>query len=382
MFGRTPRRLLAALIGAATLVLGLVACGSSASSSSVATASNASATSSPGASVSAASAGIAPYIDKPGAFPVTQKLAKVPKGVTIDYMDCGTPVCALFYQLLQPAAKAMGVNLQRIDAGQAANTVSAAFDTAVTEKPAAVITTAINVQLWADQLKELQKEKVAVVTTGITGLQQYGVLAPQAAEPMSELEGKLMADYVAANFGQKSNVVFYVVPELGFTGVAAVAFKAELAKVCPGCSMRTSSISAATIGNSAPNTVVSDLQAHPNTTVAVFGSDEAETGVPAALKGAGITVKTMGFAPTPANLEYVKEGEETVTLGYDLPVASWALLDQAAREITGQKLSGPEAAGITDVQFLTQKDITFNPAMGWTGYPDFGARFSKLWGVG
>jgi ribose transport system substrate-binding protein len=329
-----------------------------------------------------ASAAIAPYVGKPSAFPVTQALKRRPVGARIDYMDCGTPVCALFYQLLQPAAKTMGVKLIRIDAGQAASTVSNAFDTAITQKPAALIVTAINVQLWGRQLKTLEKDKIPVVTTGITGLAPYHVEAPQAAEGMAHVWGKLSADYIAAKFGQKSHVVYYPVPELPFTLLGERTFKAELANVCPHCTVRSVNIAAATMANTAPQTIVSDLEAHSGTTVAVFSSDEEAIGLPAALKSAGITkVKTLGIVPTPANLQYVKQGQETVSLGYDLPVASWELVDQAAREIEHQALTGPEAKGVMDVEFLTAKDITFNPANGWTGYPTFAKRFAKLWGV-
>ena len=59
----------------------------------------------------------------------------------------------------------------------------------------------------------------------------------------------------------------------------------------------------------------------------------------------------------------------------------WTIVDQTAREMTGQPLAGNEAKGLGVVQFLTQKDITFNPTKGWTGYPDFPQRFAKLWGV-
>ena len=106
------------------------------------------------------------------------------------------------------------------------------------------------------------------------------------------------------------------------------------------------------------------------------------TGLPAALQAAGIKVETIGNSPGPTNLQYIKEGKETAGLGFDLPVLTWTLLDQAAREIAGQKLSGPEAEGLPVSEFLTQKDITFDPSKGWTGYPDFAERFAKLWGIG
>lgn len=375
MVRRTRRTHALALVGVLGLALALVACGKSSSSSSSRT------STSTAANVAAAQAAIAPYIGKPGPFPVTAPLSKRPVGKTFFYMDCGTPVCALFYQLMTPAAHTMGVVLKRVKAGQTANTVTAAFDSAVTEKPAAVISPAINVQLWANQLKQLQAAHIPIVTTGITGLGAYGVPAPQAAENMSTLFGKLLADYVTAKISQNANTAFYQTPELPFTLVGTQAYKAELAKVCPGCSARVANVSAASFGNTAPQTVVSDLQSHPSTTVAVFASDEAELGLPAALKSAGLKVTTMGSAPTPANLAYVKAGQETVTLAYDLPVASWELIDQAAREVEGVPLSGTAAQGIEPIQFLTQKDIVFNPAMGWTGYPNFAKMFARLWGV-
>ncbi len=149
----------------------------------------------------------------------------------------------------------------------------------------------------------------------------------------------------------------------------------------PRCSVRVVHVPIATIGNTAPSRVVSDLQANPGTTVAVFASDETQTGLPAALSAAGLSVKTMGASPGPTNLQYVKEGKETAALAVDLPVLAWTVVDAAAREMAGQPVTGLEARGICDYQFVTQSDITFDPSKGWTGYPDFATRFSKLWGA-
>jgi ribose transport system substrate-binding protein len=313
---------------------------------------------------------------------VTEKLKEIPKGASISYMDCGTPVCGLFWQALAPAAKTMGVNVERVKAGSAANTVSAAFDSVIAKKPDAVIVTAINVELWKNQLEQLQEAEIPVVTTGITGTEPYGIESPQAAEALSVLTGKQLANYVVAEMNPQANAVIYEVPELPFAKIVAEKFSEELESICAECSARTVPIPVAEIGTTAPSTVVSDLQANPETNVAVFTADELELGLPAALQAAGIEVETLGYSPGPQNLEYIKEGKETAGFAVDLPVLSWTLLDQAAREIVGQKLTGPEGEGITDMQFLTQKDIAFDPAKGWTGYPEFAERFAKLWGVG
>jgi ribose transport system substrate-binding protein len=386
----TSKRVVLAAIAALALALAFAACGGGSDSSSSTAASTeesgggeaSGGEEGGGADVAAAKSVIAPYIGKPSPFPVTEKLKEIPKGANIAYMDCGTPICALFWQIIGPAAQTMGVNVERVKAGSAANTVSSAFDSVVAKKPDAVIVTAINVELWKNQLKQLQEAEIPVVTTGITGTEPYEIIAPQAAEASSALEGELMANYVVAEMSPEANVVMYDVPELPFTGVVAEKFSEELEAVCPECSVRTTHIPVATIGNTAPNTIVSDLQANPETTVAVFATDETETGLPAALQAAGIEVETLGNSPGPTNLQYLKEGKETAGLGFDLPVLTWTLVDQAAREIVGQELGGPEAEGIPVIQFLTKEDIVFDPSKGWTGYPDFAEKFAKLWGVG
>ena len=111
----------------------------------------------------------------------------------------------------------------------------------------------------------------------------------------------------------------------------------------------------------------------------MFAIDEAQTGLPAALKTAGIDVETIGNSPGPTNLQYIKDGQETAALGVDLPVLIWTTLDIAARKINGQELTGDAAKGISPVQFLRKEDIVFDPSKGWTGYPDFAERFGKLW---
>lgn len=325
---------------------------------------------------------VAPYIGQPSPFPVTEDLKEVPKGANVAYMDCGTPICALFWQVMGPAAQTMGINVERVKAGSAANTVSSAFDTVVAKKPDAVIVTAIPIELWKNQLGELQKAEIPVITTGVTGTEPYEIIAPQAAEASSELEGELMANYVVGEMNPEANAVIYEIPELPFTTIIAEEFSEELEAICSACSVRTGKISVTEIGNTAANTVVSDLQANPDTSVAVFASGEASAGVPAALKSAGIEVETLNNSPGPTQLQYVKEGKETAALGFDLPVLTWTLVDQAAREIVGQELSGPESEGIPVLQFLTKEDLQYDVSKGWTGYPDFAERFAKLWGVG
>ena len=369
------------LVACLALALGVAACGDD-DESNGGGAENTASESAPKVDKAAAEAAIEPYIGKPSPFPVTEPLKEVKKGATIAFMDCGTPICGLFWNLLQPASQTMGVKLTRLKAGQAANTVTEAFDSAIAAKPDAVIVAGIAIELWANPLKELQDADIPVVTTGVLGTQKYGIKAAQAAETASLLEGKLMAAYTVAKLGDAKKIAIYDVPELTFTRLVVEGYQKELEKLCSDCSARVTHIPVATMGTTAPQRVVSDLQKNADTDLAVFAIDEIEAGLPAALQAAGIKIDTLGNSPSPTQLQYLKEGKETAALAVDLPVLSWTLLDQAARQMVGQELTGDEAKGLTPFQFLTQEDIKFDPSKGWTGYPDFAERFAKLWGVG
>lgn len=378
-------RLAVVLIAAFTLAAGLAACGGSGGGSS---SSDASSTTSAEASsgsgnnqVTAAKNVIEPYVGHPSPFPVTEKLKEIPKGAKIAYVECGTTVCGLIRSLVEPAAAMLGVEFVPVKAGSAANSVANAFDSVLAGNFDAVIVPAIPIELWSAQLKELQAQNIPVVTAGVSGAEEFGIVAPQTAENMDQLFGKLMANYIVAKLGSDKNAVFYTVPELPFTGLTESAFNEEIAKVCPECNVRTSDLSVSTLGSTAPNAIVSDLQSNPETEVAVLGTDEIWNGVPQAVESAGIEVDTVGEAPSPVNLQYLKEGKETAAIGVDVAVLSWTLMDLAAREIVGQEPTGLEAEGIAVTQILEQKDITFDPSKGWSGYPEFPERFAKLWGV-
>jgi ribose transport system substrate-binding protein len=370
----------AALVSLAILLL--AGCGS-ASNSTSSTPAKSNATSNP--NVAQAQALLGPYTGRPSAFPVTEPLAKkLPAGSTIVFMDCGTPVCALFRELVTPAAQAMGVKLAVIKAGATAARVNAAFQTVVQMHPAAVINTALDPVLWSQALKTLEADKIPIISTGVVDGARYGLTTyPNmaiAGAPWATLSGRLQAAWVYAQVGSKANVQYNWVPELSFSPLVRDAFISELKALCPSCQVHTLSIPVSDLGSTAPNLIVSDLQSHPGTNVVVGSNSEQLLGLPAALKAAGLAhITTLGAVPTPINLEYIKAGQQTADLGADLPVASWMLVDAAVRAATHEPFPAAEAAGVPPMQFLGQKDIMFDPSKGWTGYPDFAKRFISLW---
>jgi ribose transport system substrate-binding protein len=389
-----PYRLLAVAGAIVLCAVAIGACGGGGSSSSSSTTETTSegggsteggsGTEGGSADVAAAEKAVAEYTGKPSPFPVDEPLKeKMPSDTKILYMQCGSPICQLQWAMVEAAGKAMGVETKQIKAGSQASEIANAFDTAVAEEPDAVLVPAIEPSLFRTQLEELQENGVTVVTSGVVDPQEYGIEYADFSRPSVENTGKLLAAKAVAQKGDEADIAYYAVPELAFIGVQQEAFEAEMENLCPECSVRVIDIPLSTVGNTAPNRIVSDLQQNPDTNMAIFSTNEMAEGLPAAMKTAGIEdVETWGFGSTPANLQDIKEGNLTGALENDLPVDVWTYVDEAARGILGQELSPAEKTEeppVPDVQFLEQKDITFNPEHGWTGYPEYEEKFTELW---
>lgn len=335
------------------------------------------------ADVAAARKFVAPLVGQPSPFPVTEKLAELPKpGTSVAFLDLGTPVTTLMWNLLQPAAKAMGLDLFRVQA-TGAGAISQAMDTIVERHPDGLIFFAADPTAFSHQLEELRDEGTTVVAGSIENGEEFGFKTVQFGRPQAVGVGELMAAWtVAQTMGKAHHVVYYNVSELPFSNVVLEGVESKMGELCGECEVRVVDIPLAEVGKNASSRIVSDLQANPDTEFALFPNDEMQLGLPAALETAGIEIQTFGSGPTPGNLEAVQKGEEESVLGIDVGTLVWTMVDQLARELAGQKLTGPEAEGNIVMQFLNAEDLKgANPALGWTGYPDFPERFMKLWGV-
>lgn len=369
--------LIRTLIGVVAVALTVTACGSSGSGSSGPSSSPAG---NP-AALAAAQAAIAPYVGHPSAFPATEKLSKLPTpGSTFAFLQCSAPVCAIFAQLMAAPAKALGVNLLTINSGSSATTSQSAAASALAAKPAAVLVGASNPQLYGDYLKQLIAAGSVVAGGGTVGGQPYGVQEAVGGEHSVGLAGSLLADWVTVHKGPNANVVFFGTPELTFSQGMQDAFAKELSQNCPGCKASYEQLSVTTFGTKAPSQVVSYLQSHPSTDTVVFASMEGSTGLAAALRNAHISPTTIGFAPTPSNLQDIAQGGLTAGLALDFNVQVWMQLNLAARLIAKQ--TTPVSNLEVDLQFLTKDDLAGKDvSKGWTGYPDAAQRFAALWGL-
>lgn len=326
---------------------------------------------------------VAEYSGQPSAFPVDQPLAQRPTGSSIGYLQCSTPICGLVGETLQQAADAMGTKLEVVKAGTSVVDLQNAMSTLISLNPAAVVIAGVEPAQISNQLQTLQDANIPVIGQGIMYAEKYGIDANMSNEQTMQLAGQLLAAYAVKTKGADSNVAFYTTPELSFSPIIADAFAEEYKKLCPSCEMRTESIPLATVGNTAPQKVVADLEAHPDTNQAVFAVLDATNGLPAALSTAGMSdrVDVFGYGASPVNLQDIQSGGLKMGIALDSNVNSWTLIDAAARLIGGQALTSGEESGLPPMQIIEQTDIAnADLQTGFVAYPDYVERFTNLWG--
>ena len=381
MQNRTPWRLAIAASAAASVLLA-AGCGSDSSDDG----SSGGGGDGAGVDVAAAKATIEPLTSSPEEFPLTEPLEKLPEpGTVVAYMDGGTPTAAVIYNYLSEAAEVLGVELQRVQVGQTPQAINSAMNSVVESEPDAVIDVGIDPALFTPQLEALQEAGTVFVPLGIVNGEEFGFEDDQiqSGAKAAEENGKMLASaLLATTEGEATNIVFYRVPELAFTDIEREGVAARLAEQCPDCELRVEDISITEIGSTAARTIVSDLQANPDTDAFVAAVDDLQMGVPAAMKVAGLDVPGLGIASNPINLQQIAEGGQLAGMATDLQMVSWLLMDQVSRELAGQESDysmftgtpGPEAT-----QIITKDNVPSDFGAGYVAYPDYKEQFTKLW---
>jgi ABC-type sugar transport system substrate-binding protein len=331
---------------------------------------------------------VAQYSAAPTSIGIHVPLTKrPPTGLTIVNAIPGAPVGQIMAQGIASAASALGWHVVDVNMGATAQTTTAAWTQIANMNPlpTAVIEEGVDTTGFSSQLAFLKSHNVPVVAVSIptypliTGASS-GVVANIQDPSFQVLNGKVTADYVIDKFGTSVHNLFAWIPDYNFY-VPFVAEYQKQFKVCePKCSVNTLTLSGTSIGTTAASTIVNYLRAHPsiNTVTGAFG--DILIGLPAALQQAGLHVKLVSTGGEAATLQYIKSGEQQMTLGIPLLELGWNAMDVIARHVVGDSLQAD--AYPLPIQFLTAKQLTFNiQTQQWPGVANYESTFKKLWRI-
>ncbi len=377
------------MIAAVALALTAAACGSSSKSSSssntTAPSSGSATTASPaGGGTGSVQAQVQRWLQRPTSINISQKVqGAIPTGKTIDWLQCSVPACVALTAPLQEAVSTVGWTLRVVDAGVTPESVKAAWDKAVQDKPDAVIASGFSRSIFEPELAQLKSMNIPVIdmTTadppgnGLTAVFDYG--------PDYLASGQRLADYAVSHAGANINAVMVTSSAFANLSFVGQGFQQELQSKCPSCKVSSFQVPATSIGADLPTRIASYLTAHPDVNWAYIGYDDMVLGVPSALSGAGIggKVKLVTIDNEPATQAYMKNGQDLVASdGFPGPEIMWREVDYLIRYFNHES-TDPDTAHNLPVWLLTGANVP-STTSSFPLVADYQAQYKALWGKG
>lgn len=370
------------LVGCICLLLATAGCGSSTSQSP---------TSQTGGTSSASSSSVSPAIahalmtdeSRPTSIGITVPLgAKIPPSKTIAYMECGVPSCAALAIPLRRALTDVGWRLRVVNTGVTPESIKAAWDSLLQNKPDGVITIANPSIIFKSEMAQLGQEHVPVIqitTTDKVGT--GGTAAAFADAAWYQSQGPPLARYVLVNGGKAAHVLLAEVPALPTVSIMQNSFKRYLTAHCSGCTVDSLELPLTSVGKDSSSRIVEYLSSHPDVKWVYTAFVDVNAGLPAALQQAGKSdVKVVTFNTDATTDQYIRNGQSVVaTITYPGAEIKYRCVDWFLRYFAG-KPTAPSQDSPTPTWLVTKSNI---PATtNFTDVVTLDAQYKKLWGLG
>ena len=371
------------LVVAALLVS---ACGSSSSGGSTSSGAKASAdasagggsSSNSGINVAQAKSDLNAVVGTPDAIVLPKVGKPIPKGKTLDFMTCPLAICTEVGTGVQQSATALGWQVHTI----AMNGTPAGYKNAwdqIAQSPGDGVVVTDPVLPYSDVKAAMDKANVPVVSSTSPDPVGGHLIAVIASTGDVKRQGETEANWVIQDAGKPVKSVFVYDPSIISLSSALPGYESVTKKNCPACSVSVLKVSAAQIGPALAQQVVSYLQSNSDVKYVAFGLGDLATGVPAALRAAGLSdVKVTTRAATPPNLEDVKGGGMTAAFTAEIYEAGWRSVDKLVRSLAGAPIGDPYP--FSTVRQITPSNLPSNLKVPYS-VPNFEQGFKQAWGL-
>lgn len=370
----------AAVVAAVLAALAVAACGSSSNSSGSASGATSAQSSSSDATKAKATERITPLLEPAEKIPDSTPLPKVPPtGKTVDVMDCGVPACTAWAEAAVKAASRLHWHAQRILEGVTPQKITEAWNIVASQLPDAVLNNGLPSALFSHQLAVLKEHNIPVINSSVTenkGNGQDFVLENGVKD--GKKIGKVMTDWALSEVGSKANILYVNSPEFPILAAYHEGIVEELKELCSSCQLTEVEVSTAAIG-SGQNTqqIVAALRSHPEVNY-IIGLDDLTTGLPTALRAAGLNVPIVGHAPGPPQFGYLREGGDYKASSVSpLFEDAWQEMDWLARFF--EKVSTAPAEKEFPQFVLTKKTLPADSTKYFGFVPNFEKQYEELW---
>lgn len=373
---RAVRRALTAIVPV-TALLTLSACGGGATPA--AESKPEAASDSPG--LIAASKAMEQYTQRPAKIPVTEPVGKkIPKGKKIDFILCGVQSCKDLADYFTAGAKELGWEVKQIPTQGTPESVQAAYEQALRDKPDAVVASGFPRAVYAKQLARLKKAGIPVIQSNADDVVGDGISLLKNGPADVDVQGTMIASWVVSNSGAKADTVYFDLPAYTILKPVRDGFETKYREWCEGCGLDTVDVPITAIGKDMPDRVVSYLRSHPKVTHVVFSLGLLNVGVPAALKTAGISGKRIIVNVGDAqSYQYIEGGLTDAAMALNTYETAWIQVDALARHFTGQPMDADQKADLPNM--LITKENLPSADGDFPLVEDYKQQFKALWGL-
>lgn len=380
--GKTPRKAILAATAAALLTIS--ACGSTGSSDQAAgEPDNSKDGPSSGGHTSVVQADIAKlkqYENATPAISIAPLSSKPPTGKTVDIINCSVPVCALYTDAAKKAIAALGWKAKVVTTQFTPESYTSAWNSVVQDRPDVVFAAAI-------LPSSIVKSQVAALHAAGSIILTYAGDAPagpgtpylfsKANKAEQTQQGVVQGLIAVADAGGPPKVLYLAVPDTPSAAPTGAALKSTVEAA--GGTYDSIDLNSADIGTKAPSEVVSYLQAHPDVQYVCLPWDDWISGLPQALKSAGLgSVKVIGTAANATSEKDVSQGLMFRSVVHPTAQNAWWMLDAAVRQMVGDPVGDANPAG--PVAVVKPDNVSaLGDASSW---PHLDSQFLTAWKVG
>jgi ribose transport system substrate-binding protein len=371
------RRLVVGALAAAALIAVAGCGGSDSGSSSGGGTSATSSAANSGINAAQAKKDLDAIIGEPAAYNFPPIPDAVPKGKVITFQTCPVAICTEVGDGVKQAASALGWRVRIVPMDFTPAGYKSAWQSMAQNPGDAVMTTAPVLPDSAVQ-SSIDKAGVPYVAStspsGPHGLKIAVMASPRAVQR----EGTVEANWIIQDAGKPVKTLFVMDPSIASLTSVPTGYQSAMAKNCPKCSTQTLKVSVAKVGPALAQQVVSQLQSNPDVKYVAFGLGDLATGVPAAIKAAGLNVKVVVRAATPPNMQDLKNGALAAAFTSEIYEVGWAAVDKVVRSLTKQPIGDTQPLG--KIRQLTAETLPADLTKPYQ-IPNFEDGFKQAWGL-
>jgi ribose transport system substrate-binding protein len=249
-------------------------------------------------------------------------------------------------------------------------------------KPFAVIVQGLPYQYWSSVVPAYEAAHVQLIPVDLPSYVPSSVIQTSISGAQdTKATALIIANWFIAASDGRGKALATDFPSIGSLGGLWLDFTDDVKKQCPGCTVKTLSLTATQFVSGTPQAIVSALQANPSLKYVIDTYGGGLTGLPAALRAANIKGITVGgYSPLPLQLQEMKDGTMPGAWnanGY--AVQGWLAVDAALRIKEGMKVQ-PADGGLPQV-LLTPSNVGTVTNNSQELPLNYVQQFEKLWHV-